>query len=169
MSEKPQAASATNAQRALPRARRPPDSQARARPARGSGRPPDAKLPRFLRALLDARVEKRSITRIVRRHHEGTVPEVRAHESAGALARVRVEPRERFVEHDGLPRREERAGKLDEPARAARQRGGGFVDAVGIFWPGWIRCDRRCLPVKNCFSIDPTGGWRPGCSGEVFR
>ena len=24
------------------------------------------------------------------------------------------------------------------------------------------------LPVKNCFSIDPTGGWRPGCSGRSF-
>ena len=28
---------------------------------------------------------------------------------------------------------------------------------------------KRCLPVKNCFSIDPTGGWRPGYSGEAFR
>ena len=25
------------------------------------------------------------------------------------------------------------------------------------------------LPVKNCFSIDPTGGWHPGYSGEAFR
>ena len=41
--------------------------------------------------------------------------------------------------------------------------------SANIFWPGWIRCDRRCLPVKSCFSIDLTGGWRPGCSGEVFR
>lgn len=41
--------------------------------------------------------------------------------------------------------------------------------SANIFWPGWIRCGRRCLPVKSCFSIDPTGGWRPGCSGEVFR
>ena len=22
---------------------------------------------------------------------------------------------------------------------------------------------------KNCFSIDPTGGWRPACLGEAFR
>ena len=36
-------------------------------------------------------------------------------------------------------------------------------------WRGWIRCGRRCLPVKTCFSIDPTGGWRPGYSGEAFR
>ena len=32
-----------------------------------------------------------------------------------------------------------------------------------------IRCGERWLPVKNCFSIDPTGGWRPACLGEVFR
>ncbi len=41
--------------------------------------------------------------------------------------------------------------------------------SVSIFWPGRIRYGERCLPVKNCFSIDPTGGWRPGCSGEVFQ
>ena len=41
--------------------------------------------------------------------------------------------------------------------------------SANTFWPGRIRCDRRCLPVKNCFSIDPTGGWRPGYSGEAFR
>ena len=36
-------------------------------------------------------------------------------------------------------------------------------------WPDRIPYSERCLPVKNCFSIDPTGGWRPGCSGEAFR
>ena len=41
--------------------------------------------------------------------------------------------------------------------------------SANIFWPGRIRYGERCLPVKNCFSTDPTGGWRPACSGEVFR
>lgn len=41
--------------------------------------------------------------------------------------------------------------------------------SVSIFWPGRIRYGERWPPVKNCFSIDPTGGWRPACLGEVFR
>lgn len=41
--------------------------------------------------------------------------------------------------------------------------------SANIFWPDRIPYSERCLPVKNCFSIDPTGGWRPVCLGEVFR
>lgn len=64
-----------------------------------------------------------------------------------------------------------RGPKLSSAISAAEEAlpSGRTGGSANIFWPDRIRYGERCLPVKNCFSIDPTGGWRPACLGEVFR